>query len=115
MCSAFTPYCGYDKSTIILIGNVYCLNTKCLGNFCLHEKTFQSLGRSDDQNPQSGAVCQVRKNLSEDHLNSFFLSLGQGNYILKRAQNQIKMVLEMSIVLASIVPTEGNANLLVVM
>ena len=34
---------------------------------------------------------------------------------LKRTQNQFKMLLEMSIVLASIVPAERNANLLVVM
>ena len=47
MCSAFTPDCGYDKSTIVLIGDVYCPNTKCLGKLCLHKKTFQSLGRSD--------------------------------------------------------------------
>ena len=34
---------------------------------------------------------------------------------LKRAQNHFKMLLEMSIVLANIVTTERNANLLVVM
>ena len=28
MCSAFTPDYGFDKSTIILIGDVYCPNTK---------------------------------------------------------------------------------------
>ena len=28
MCSVFTPYSGYDNSTIILIGEVYCPNTK---------------------------------------------------------------------------------------
>ena len=31
MCSELTPDCGYDKSTIILIGDVYYANTKCLG------------------------------------------------------------------------------------
>ena len=60
MCSAFTPVCGYDNSTIILIGDVYCPNTKCLGKLCLHKKTFQSLGRSNFQCPQCGFVCQVR-------------------------------------------------------
>ena len=39
----------------------------------------------------------------------------RGFTFLKRAQNQFKMLLEMSIVLASIVSTERNANLLVVM
>ena len=55
-CSAFTPDCGYDNSTFILIGDVYCTNTKCLGKLCLHKKTFQSLGRSDYQCPQCGSV-----------------------------------------------------------
>ena len=77
MCSAFTPDCGYDKSTIILIGDVYCPNTKCLCKLCLHKKTFQSLGRSDYQCPQCESVCQVRNILFEDQTNSFFLSLGQ--------------------------------------
>ena len=56
MCSAFTPDCGYDNSTIIFIGDVQCPNTKCSGKHCLHKKTFQSLGRSDDQNPQCACV-----------------------------------------------------------
>ena len=48
MCSASTPDCGYDKSTIILIGDVYCPKTKkSLGKLCLHKKTFQYFGRSD--------------------------------------------------------------------
>ena len=47
ICSAFTPDCGYDNSPIILIGDVYCPNTKCLVKLCLHKKTFQYLGRSD--------------------------------------------------------------------
>ena len=47
MCSAIIPDCGYDNSVIILIGDVYCPNTKCAGKLCLHKKTFQSLGRSD--------------------------------------------------------------------
>ena len=34
MCSAFTPNYGYDNSIIILIGDVYCPNTKCSGELC---------------------------------------------------------------------------------
>ena len=115
MCSAFTPDCGYDNSTIILIGDVYCANHKCLGKHCLHKKTFPSFGRSDYQCPQYGSVCQVRNIPFEDQTNSFSLLLGQGVYILKRAQNQVKMLLEMSFFLASIVPTERSASFLVVM
>ena len=77
-CSAFTLDCEYDNSTIILIGDVYCPNTKCSGKFCMHKKTFQSLGRNYYQCPQRASVCQVRNNPFEDQTNSFFLSLGQG-------------------------------------
>ena len=107
--------CAYDNSANIIIGDVYCPNTRCLGKPCLHKKTFQSLDRSDYQRPQCASMCQVRKILSEDQTNSFFLSFGAGVYILKRVPNQFKMLLEMSFVLASIVSTERNANPLVVM
>ena len=45
----------------------------------------------------------------------FSCCLVKGFTFLKRAQKQFKMLLEMSIVLASIVPTVRNVNLLVVM
>ena len=45
----------------------------------------------------------------------FSCRLVKGFTFLKRDQNQFKMLLEMSIVLASFVPTESNANPLVVM
>ena len=93
MCSAFTPKCGYDNSTIVLIGDVYSPNTKRLGILCLHKKTFQSLGRSDYQCPQCASVCQARNIPFEDERNSLFLSLGQGVYFLKKTQNQFKMLL----------------------
>ena len=84
MCTAFTPDCGYDNSTILLIGDVYCSNTKCSEKLCLHKRLFQSLGRSDYQCPQCVPVCQVRNNLFEDQTNFFFQSPGQGVYFLKR-------------------------------
>ena len=115
MCSAFTSDSGFNKSTTLLIGDVYCPNTKCLGKFCLHKKTLQSLGRSDYQYPQCGSVCQRRIIPFEDQTSSFFCRLVKEFTFLKRAQNQFKMLLEMSIVLANIVPTERNANALVVM
>ena len=92
MCSAFTPDCGYDNSTTILIGDVYCPNTKCLGKFCLHKKTFQSLGRSDYQCAQCGSVCHVRTIPFEDQTNSFFLSLGQGVYIFEESPKSVRDV-----------------------
>ena len=93
ICSAFTPDCGYDNSTIILIGVVYCPKTKCLGKLCLHKKTFQSLCRSDYQCPQGASVCQVRKIPFEDQTNSFFLSLGQRVYIFEENPKTIQDVI----------------------
>ena len=104
MCRAFSPDCGYNNSTIILIGDVYC--PKCSGRFCLHKKTFQSLGRSDYQCPQCASLCEVNNIPLEDQKNSFFYRLAKGFTFLKRTQNQFKMLLEKSIVLASIVSTE---------
>ena len=90
MCSAFTPDCGYDNSTIILIRDVYCPNTECSGKICLHKKTFQSLGRSDYQCPQCGSVRQVRNISFEDQTNSFFLLCGQGVYISEQSPKSIQ-------------------------
>ena len=77
MYRAFTPDCGYDKSTIILIGDVYCPITKCLGKLCLQKKTFESLGRNHYQFPLCASVCQVRNLPFEVQKNAFFLSFGQ--------------------------------------
>ena len=93
MCSAFNPDCGHDNSTIILIGEVSCPNTKCSGRLSLHKKTFQSLGRSDYQCPQGGSVCQVRDIPFEDQTNSFFLSLGQGVYIFEESPKSFQDVI----------------------
>ena len=93
MCSAFTPDCRYDISTIILIGDVYCPNTKCLGKLCLHKKTFQFLGRSDYRCPQCASLCQERNIPFEDQTNSFSLSLGQAVYIFEENPKSIQDVI----------------------
>ena len=93
MCSAFTPNCGFDKSTIVLIGDVYSPNTKCLGKLCLHKKTFQSLGGSDYQCPQCSSVCQVRNIPFEDQTNSSFLSLDPWIYISEENPKSIQDVI----------------------
>ena len=90
MCSAFTPDCGYNNSTNILIGDVYCPNTKCSGRICLHKKTFQSLGRSHYQRPHCWSVGQVRNILFEDQRISFLLSLGQGVYIFEENPKSVQ-------------------------
>ena len=93
MCSASSSDCGYDNSIIVLIGNVYCPNTKCLGKFCLHKRTFECLGRSDYQCPHCASVCQVRNIPFEDQTNSFFLSLGQRVYIFEENPKSIQEVI----------------------
>ena len=93
MCSAFTPDCGYDNSTIILIGDVFCPNTKCLGKNCVHKENFQFHGRSDYQCPQCGSVCQVRNIPFEDQTNSFFLSLGQVFLIFEESSKSVQDVI----------------------
>ena len=85
--------CGYDNSTIILIGDVYCPNTKCSGRLCQHKKTFQSLGRSDYQCPPCGPLCQLRSIPFEEQTNSFFLSLGQGVYVFEERPKSIQDVI----------------------
>ena len=77
--------CAYDNITIIIIGDVYCPNTKCSGRICLHKKTFQSLGRSDYQCLQCASVCQVRNIPFEDQTTSFFLSFCAGIYIFEES------------------------------
>ena len=93
MCSAFTLDCGYDNSSIILIGDVYSPSTKCSSRLCLHKKTFQSVARSDYQCPQCASVCQVRNIPFEDQRNSFSLSLGQGVYIFEESPKSVQDVI----------------------
>ena len=93
ICSAFTPDCGYDNGTIILIGDVYCPNTKFLGKLCLHKKTFQSLGRSDYQCPQCASGCQVPNIPFEDRTNSIFLSFGHRVHIFKESAKAIQDII----------------------
>ena len=90
MCSAFTPDCGCDNSTIIFIGDVYCPKTKCSGRLCLDKTTFQSLGRSEYQCPQCGSVCQMRNFPFEDQRNSFFLPLGQGAHVFEESPKSVQ-------------------------
>ena len=93
MWSAFNRGCGYDNSTNILIRDVYCPNTKCSGELCLHKKTFQSLGRSDYRCPQCESVCQMGNIRFEEQTYSFFLSLGQGVYIFEERPKSVQDVI----------------------
>ena len=114
MCSAFTPDCGYDICTSLLIGDVSCPNTNCSGRLCLYRRIF-NLSAEAIINARNARLC-VRCAIFLLKIKEipFSCRLAKGFTILKRSQNQFKMFLEMSIVLANIVPTEINSNLLVV-
>ena len=92
-CSAFIPECEYDNSTIIVIGEVYCPNTKCSCKVCLHKKTFQSIGRNDYQCPQCASVCQERSIPFEDQKNSFLLLIGQAVCIFEESSKSFQVVI----------------------
>ena len=109
MCSAFYLDCWYDFSTFILIGDVYCSNTKCLG------KLSNLLAEAIINVRNVGLCARCAIFLLKIKRIPFPCRLVKGCTFLKRAQSQFKFLLEMSIVLVSIVPTEKNANLLVVM
>ena len=89
-CSSFSPDCGYVNSTIILLDDVYCPKTKCLGKLCLHKQIFQSLGRSVYQYQQCASLCQMRNIPFEDQTNSFFVSLGQVVHIFEKNPKSIQ-------------------------
>ena len=80
-------------------------------DFAGTRRLFNLLAEANHECAQCGSVCHVRNIPFEDHRNSFFLSLGQGVYFLKRPQREFKMLLEMFIVLTSIVSTERIAGL----
>ena len=92
-CAFFNPDCGYDNSTIIFIGKVYCPMTKCSGKLCLHKKTFNSVGRSDYQCPRCACMYQVRKIPFEDQTNHFLLSFGPRVYIFEKCPKSVQDVI----------------------
>ena len=107
MCRAFTPDCGYGNSTIILIGDVFCPNKKCLGKVCLHKKLFNLLAEAIINVRNVGLCARFAIFLLKIKKIPFSCRLVKGFTFLSRAQNQFKMLLEMSFVLAIIVPTEN--------
>ena len=88
MFSSFTPDCGYNHSTLSFIGDVF-----CSGKFCLHKKTFQSLGGSNYPCCQCASVCQVSNIPFVDQKNFGFLSIGPGVYIFEESPKSIQDVI----------------------
>ena len=112
-CSAFAFDCGYNNSTIILIGDVFCPNTKCSARLCLTKRLFNHLAEAITNVRNVGLCARCAIFLLKIKEIPFSCRLVKGFTFLKRSQNQFKMLSETSIVLASIVSTERNANLLV--
>ena len=115
ICSAFSLDCHYNKSTIDLIRDVYCPRKSVWVNFAYTKRPF---------NLSAEAFINVRKVRLCGRYTVFFLkikqfsfsySLTKGFTFLKGVHNQFKMLFEKFIVLATIVSTERNANLLTVM
>ena len=107
MCSAFTPHCRYDKSTIKFIGNVYCPTIMCSSILCVLKKSFQSGGTSYYQCRR--CMCQVRNVPSREQTFRFSWTVTSGFVFLRARKNQSKIILEMPIVLESIVQHKSGS------
>ena len=84
-------------------------------NFACTKRLFNLLAEAIINVRNKGLCARCAVFLLEIKQFPFSCRLVVGFIFLKRTQNQFKMLLEMSIVPASIVPTERNANYLVVM
>ena len=114
MCSAFTPDCGYNNSTIILRGTCMVQKRSIRVNFACTKRLF-NLSAELIINARNAHLC-VRCKLFFSQIKQipFSCRLVNGFTFLKRIENQFKLLLEMCIVLTSIVSTDRNAILLVV-
>ena len=115
MCSVFIPGCGYDNSTIILIRDVYCPNTTCWGKLWLTKEPFNLSAEAIINVPTAHLCDRCAMFLLKIKQVTFFWRLARRFTFSKRTPNHLKIILQMSIVLASIVLTERYANLLTVM
>ena len=93
MCSALTPDCGYDNSTIILIGDVHCPNTKCFCKVCLHKRLFNLSVEAiiNVRNARLCARCAIFPLKSKQF--PFFCRLVRGFTFLNRVQKSIRDVI----------------------
>ena len=114
MCSAFTPDCGYNNSTIILIGTFIVQLQSVQVEFACTKRLFNHLAEAIINVRNVGVFVRCAIFILKIKVNLFSCRLVMGFTFLKRTQNQFTMLLEISIVLASIISTERNANLLVV-
>ena len=102
MCSAFNPDCGFANSTTILIGDVYCPKKSVWVNFACKKRLFDLLAEAIIivRNVRLCARCAIF--LLKIKQIPFSCRLVKRFTFLKRTQNQFKILLEMSIVLANL-------------
>ena len=101
MCSTFTPDCGYDNSTIVLIGDVHCPKKIVEVDFACTKRLLNLLAEAiiNALNARLCARCAIfRLKIKEI---PFFCRLVKGFTIWKTLPSQFKMLLEMCIFLAS--------------
>ena len=116
MCSASTPDCGYENSTLLLaLGTCIVWIQRFRVNFACTKRLFNHSAEAiiNFRNARLCARCSIF--LLKIKLFPFSCRLGKGFTFLKRVQKQLNMLLELCINLASIVSTERNANLLTFM
>ena len=103
------------KTLFFSLGTCIVQIQSVLVNFACTKRLFNLLAEAIINIRNVGLCARFAIFLLKIKQNPFSCRLAKGFTFLKRAQNQFKMLLEMSIVLAKNVPTETNANLLVVM
>ena len=115
MCSASALIVGMTIALLFSLGKCTVQIQSVWVNFACTKRFFNLLPEATINVRNVGPCARYAIFLSKIKQLPFSSRLVQGFTFLKGAQNQFKMLLNMSIVLANIVPTERKANLLEVM
>ena len=107
--------CAYDNSTIISLGTYIVQMQSVWVNFACTKRLFNLLAEAIINIRNVGLCARCAIFLLKNKKTPFSCRLVKEFTFLKRVQNQFKKLLEMCIALPSLVSTERNANLLVVM
>ena len=115
MCSAFPLIVGMTIALLLSLGTCILQKQSIWVNNACTGRLFNLLAEAIINISSVGLCVRCAIFLLKIKQILFSCRLVKGYTFLKRLQNQLKMFLEMCIVLASIVPTERNASLLTVM
>ena len=115
MCSAFTPIVAMTIALLFSLGTYHVKIQSVQVDYACTKRLFNLSAEAFIKARNAGLCARCAIFLLKIKQIPFSCRLVKGFTFLKRSQNQFKILLEMSIVLASIVPTERNANLLEVM